>query len=284
MKWLRIMAACAAVASLVAARSATGAEAETPATANHDQDLPAQPSRPALAILSSPPHYVSGGDARIEVRAPAALHTRLGLWLNGRRIEPALRGVRRPHGRRRRRHDPRRQPARTAARFRPGAARFDEADQLPHHRADVLGPAADAVRLQDEPAASAAPRRQRVAARICGVRRAGQDRRLQPQLLARALRHLLVPHDRRCLERAAGRHGAARRHAQRDAAGPHGRLRRAPGARHDQPLHLQLRDARASRRRSGPARPEPVEPAGCSTGSTAASGSATRKAGWTTAR
>jgi len=91
MKWLRIMAACTAVASLLPARSAASAEAETSATASPDRDLPAQPLHAALAILSSPPQYVSGGDARVEVRAPVALHSRLGLWLNGRRVEPALR-------------------------------------------------------------------------------------------------------------------------------------------------------------------------------------------------
>lgn len=39
-----------------------------------------------LQLLSSPAAYVSGGDARIAVHAPAALHAQLELWLNGRPI------------------------------------------------------------------------------------------------------------------------------------------------------------------------------------------------------
>ena len=150
MKWLRIMAACAAVASLLAARSAASAEAETPATANRDRDLSAQPSRAALAILSSPPQYVSGGDARVEVRAPVALHSRLGLWLNGRRVEPALRA----YGDR--------MDGVVAGmtlgdnllelRLDSGQVPLDslKLSNSPDHRADVLWPAADPVRLQDD--------------------------------------------------------------------------------------------------------------------------------------
>lgn len=43
-----------------------------------------------LAVLSSPAQYVSGGDARIEVQAPNSTHERLELWLNGKKISPAL--------------------------------------------------------------------------------------------------------------------------------------------------------------------------------------------------
>ena len=43
-----------------------------------------------LAVLSSPAQYVSGGDARIEVVAPSAMHGTLELWLNGAKIAPAL--------------------------------------------------------------------------------------------------------------------------------------------------------------------------------------------------
>jgi hypothetical protein len=52
------------------------------------------PSDPALRVqlrvLSSPPQYVSGGDARIEVRAAPGLHDKLELWLNGQRLNVAL--------------------------------------------------------------------------------------------------------------------------------------------------------------------------------------------------
>ncbi len=47
---------------------------------------------PALQIevLSSPPQYVTGGDARIAVRAAPALHGALVFFLNGQRIQPVL--------------------------------------------------------------------------------------------------------------------------------------------------------------------------------------------------
>jgi hypothetical protein len=43
-----------------------------------------------LRILSSPPEYVSGGDARIEVTAAPGLHDKLEWFLNGRRIDVEL--------------------------------------------------------------------------------------------------------------------------------------------------------------------------------------------------
>ncbi|HYP71045.1 MAG TPA: DUF6351 family protein, partial [Variovorax sp.] len=43
-----------------------------------------------LRVLSSAPEYVSGGDARIEVRAAPGLRDKLELWLNGQRLNVAL--------------------------------------------------------------------------------------------------------------------------------------------------------------------------------------------------
>lgn len=43
-----------------------------------------------IGVLSSAPQWVSGGDARIEVRAGRGLHARIELWLNGQRINPTL--------------------------------------------------------------------------------------------------------------------------------------------------------------------------------------------------
>ncbi|HEX8611766.1 MAG TPA: DUF6351 family protein [Telluria sp.] len=43
-----------------------------------------------LRVLSSEPDYVSGGDARVEVAAPAGLEGRLAFRLNGRRIDPPM--------------------------------------------------------------------------------------------------------------------------------------------------------------------------------------------------
>jgi hypothetical protein len=46
--------------------------------------------RVVISLLSSPPEYVSGGDARIEVKAPAGVLTRLRFTLNGRPVAPAM--------------------------------------------------------------------------------------------------------------------------------------------------------------------------------------------------
>lgn len=43
-----------------------------------------------LRVLSSAPEYVSGGDARIEVRAAPGLRDQLELWLNGMRLDVTL--------------------------------------------------------------------------------------------------------------------------------------------------------------------------------------------------
>jgi hypothetical protein len=52
------------------------------------------PPDPAMAVklrvLSSAPEYVSGGDARIEVRAAPGLHDKLDLWLNGQKLDVTL--------------------------------------------------------------------------------------------------------------------------------------------------------------------------------------------------
>jgi hypothetical protein len=43
-----------------------------------------------ITVLSSAPEHVSGGDVRIEVQAPAALHDSLTFWLNGVKIAPSM--------------------------------------------------------------------------------------------------------------------------------------------------------------------------------------------------
>lgn len=43
-----------------------------------------------LRVLSSKPEYVSGGDARIEVRAAPGLRDKVELWLNGARLDATL--------------------------------------------------------------------------------------------------------------------------------------------------------------------------------------------------
>ena len=43
-----------------------------------------------MQVLSGPPQYVTGGDARIAVQASPDLHDKLVFWLNGRRIAPVM--------------------------------------------------------------------------------------------------------------------------------------------------------------------------------------------------
>lgn len=50
----------------------------------------APPTGPTLRVLSGPAEWVSGGDARIEIVAPAAEHGALQLRLNGKPVNPAL--------------------------------------------------------------------------------------------------------------------------------------------------------------------------------------------------
>jgi hypothetical protein len=44
----------------------------------------------SVRLLSSEPRWVSGGDARIEVRAAAGLHDKLEIWINGRKTTQTL--------------------------------------------------------------------------------------------------------------------------------------------------------------------------------------------------
>lgn len=46
-----------------------------------------------LSVLSSAPEWVSGGDARIALRASPELQDKLELWLNGARVAPAMRST-----------------------------------------------------------------------------------------------------------------------------------------------------------------------------------------------
>jgi hypothetical protein len=59
----------------------------SPAAADdNDRDSAWSSARVRLQLLSSPARYVSGGDARIAVRAAPGQHDKLELWLNGRPI------------------------------------------------------------------------------------------------------------------------------------------------------------------------------------------------------
>lgn len=78
--WMHF-AACAVIASALAGCGASGS--------TEDPGNPGD-TLVTISVLSSPSDYVSGGDARIEVKAPPGLFRRLTFWLNGNRIFPAM--------------------------------------------------------------------------------------------------------------------------------------------------------------------------------------------------
>lgn len=91
-------AALAACAALLAAcggggdPSTTADGRATALAATGRGDGPAEGTSVKLRILSGPAEYVSGGDARIEMRFPPGLQNKMELWLNGRRISPVMSG------------------------------------------------------------------------------------------------------------------------------------------------------------------------------------------------
>jgi hypothetical protein len=68
-----------------------------PKAAPAAQQAQSQGKNVQLRVLSSPAEYVSGGDARIEVRAAPGLHNKLELYLNGSRVHVALEARDRHH-------------------------------------------------------------------------------------------------------------------------------------------------------------------------------------------
>jgi len=68
-----------------------GSASEAARTGNPGQDGPAMTVK--LRVLSSPPQYVSGGDARVHVTAAPGQRDKLELWLNGERLDAALQEV-----------------------------------------------------------------------------------------------------------------------------------------------------------------------------------------------
>lgn len=88
MRWLPM----AALSVLLGACG--GAESPRAVTESPQRATGAIPADPAMKVqmrvLSSAPQWVSGGDARIEIRAAQGLHDKLELWLNGRKLDAAL--------------------------------------------------------------------------------------------------------------------------------------------------------------------------------------------------
>ena len=81
----RLARAGVAMAAAAAALTSPGLSANSnPASQGKDVQL---------RILSSPAQYVSGGDARIEVRAAPGLHDKLQFFVNGSRVDVPLRAT-----------------------------------------------------------------------------------------------------------------------------------------------------------------------------------------------
>ena len=79
-------------ADTAAAASGASPAARTAAQiANPGLDGPAMTVK--LSVLSSPPQFVSGGDARIHVTAAPGLRDKLELWLDGRHLDATLQEV-----------------------------------------------------------------------------------------------------------------------------------------------------------------------------------------------
>ncbi|MDM0110273.1 DUF6351 family protein [Variovorax sp. J22R24] len=78
-------------AATSSAKTSVGSDTAQQAKASNDrEDDKENDNSVRLRVLSSAPEYVSGGDARIEVRASRGLRDKLELWLNGSRLNVTL--------------------------------------------------------------------------------------------------------------------------------------------------------------------------------------------------
>lgn len=90
---IRSMHAVAALAAAALLAACGGGSGSAPSEAAQ-RAKPADPAATvALSVLSSPAQWVSGGDARIHVRAAPGQRDKLELWLNGSRADVALKEV-----------------------------------------------------------------------------------------------------------------------------------------------------------------------------------------------
>jgi hypothetical protein len=83
-----LVGACGGGGNPADTTSQAAGTAQMAAAANPGLDGPAM--RVKLSVLSSPPRFVSGGDARIHVTAAPGLRDKLELWLDGRRLDARL--------------------------------------------------------------------------------------------------------------------------------------------------------------------------------------------------
>ena len=82
--------ACAAVLSLAFVSGTAQSASAMAAPVAAANQAASEGKYVKLSVLSSPANYVSGGDARIGIRAAPGLHDKLQLVLNGSRIAPQL--------------------------------------------------------------------------------------------------------------------------------------------------------------------------------------------------
>lgn len=90
--WAALAACSALLAACGGGGNAEDGRATALAASSGRGDGPALGTSVQLRVLSSPAQYVSGGDARIEVRFPPGLQKKLELWLNGRLVSPPMSG------------------------------------------------------------------------------------------------------------------------------------------------------------------------------------------------
>ena len=275
-----LMAACGGGGDTDAATATATEHTESAATADHGGHHSDRRMTVELSVLSSAPQWVSGGDARIHVRAAPGSATRSSCCSMAGALDVALEEVAPTASKvwsaacgsaatgSRRKHRPR--PVRDAivlTNWPITGPMFTGPQQTPFVCTTIQG----AVGRQPQVDSPSAPGYR-------GDRRAGATDRLQPQLLDRHLRHLPLPQRPTTAEAAAGRRPRPADMTHRDAGRrAHGRLRRPARDRVDQPLPLQHRDAGAGGRETRRSPTPACGTASCCTGSRAAWRSATRQ-------
>ena len=209
---MRYKSTAAALAACVLLLSACGG-GEPAGSGELARPLAAAPSDPAmtvkLSVLSSAPEFVSGGDARIHVRAAPGQRDKLALLLNGQPVNVTLKevadglegvvtGLRDGSNLLQVKHGNVRD-AITLTNYPITGPMFTGPQQTPFVCTTIQG-AVGRQPLVDST----------TVAWLHGRRRGRQHHRLQPQLLDRDLRHLSVSHHQRravsrCPPMAVGR-------------------------------------------------------------------------------
>ncbi len=86
----KLLAASSAALAIAGCGGGDGSSAPTAQALKAGNKTEADSPKLAIAVLSSQPQFVSGGDARIQVTASKGLQDKLELWLNGAQIANTL--------------------------------------------------------------------------------------------------------------------------------------------------------------------------------------------------